>query len=278
MEMSYYHIMQFIVVGIGGGIMGGFFGVGAAIIMVPLLIFWVFPALHVPPEIIVQLAFGTSLAIVIPTALSSSLTHSKAGNVSWRIVCYLVITGLAGSYIGSMLAARMNGTLLKFLFALLLTATALQMFAEKKGPEAAPPQTPAGVIPALALGLVVGLFSGFFGVGGGVIAIPLMVGFMGIPIHRSMGTSISFVLFVSMVGTAGYIVNGWDKAGLPPYSLGYVHTWGWILAGIPSIFFAKWGAQWAKKTKPRHLQQAFAALLAVSGLRMLWDAVRLFLA
>ncbi len=82
MGLSGYNVMQFVVVGIGGGIMGGFFGVGAAIIMVPLLIYWVFPAMNVPADTIVHLAFGTSLAIVIPTALSSSLAHSKAGNVT----------------------------------------------------------------------------------------------------------------------------------------------------------------------------------------------------
>jgi uncharacterized protein len=278
MELNYCHVMQFILVGIGGGVMGGFFGVGAAIIMVPLLIFWVFPSLAVPPGILVQLAFGTSLAIVIPTALSSSLTHSKAGNVAWRVVLSLVITGPAGSYLGSVLAAKLNGALLKSLFALLQTSVALQMFLQKKGSESAAASAPTGVKPALAVGLLVGLFSGFFGVGGGVIAIPLMVRFMGIPIHRAVGTSISFVFFVSIVGTAGYIINGWGKAGLPPYCLGYVHAWGWILAGIPSIFFAKWGAQRAKRTKPQHLQQAFAVLLALSGLRMLWDTLRLFLA
>jgi|GEM_PF-3438520 uncharacterized membrane protein YfcA len=45
MEMSWYHGAQFIVIGIAGGVMGGFFGVGAAIVMVPLLIYWAFPAL-----------------------------------------------------------------------------------------------------------------------------------------------------------------------------------------------------------------------------------------
>lgn len=278
MEFSLYNVLQFIVVGIGGGIMGGFFGVGAAIIMVPLLIYWVFPSLGVPMNIIVHLAFGTSLAIIIPTSLSSSLTHSKAGNVMWPLVFYLVITGLPGSYLGSMMAAKLSATLLKSLFAILLTSVALQMLLQKKG--ARGPDAPAGthVFSALAVGLLVGLFSGFFGVGGGIIAIPLMVRFMGIPVHRSVGTSISFVFFVSLVGTTGYVINGWGKAGLPVHSLGYVHTWGWILAGIPSIFFAKWGATWARNTKPRHLEQAFAVLLTLVGLKMLWDTLRVLFA
>lgn len=274
MEMSWHNAAQFIVIGVAGGVMGGFFGVGEAIVMVPLLIFWAFPALHVAPGIIVHLAFGTSLAIVIPTALSSSLAHSKAGNVSWRVVLYLVATGLAGSYIGATLATNLSGGFLKFLFAVLLTGVAVQMFLDRKtiGNGPASPERPGAT---LVVGFLTGLFSGFFGVGGGVIAIPLMVGFLGIPIHRSIGISISFVFFASIVGTAGYIVHGWAKPGLPPYCLGYVYAWGWFLAGIPSIFFAKWGTMWAKKTKPVLLQRAFAVLLAVVGVRMLRDSVRL---
>jgi accessory colonization factor AcfC len=273
MEVSWYHGAQFIVIGIAGGVMGGFFGVGAAIVMVPLLIYWAFPALHVASEIMVHLAFGTSLAIVIPTALSSSLTHSKAGNVTWRVVLYLVVTGLAGSYLGAALSANLSGALLKSLFAVLITGVAVQMFLDK-APGGGSSSRPH-LVPTLVVGLLTGLFSGFFGVGGGVIAIPLMVRFLGIPIHRSVGISISFVFFASIVGTAGYIVHGWGKPGLPPYSLGYVYTWGWVLAGVPSIFFAKWGAMWARKTKPVHLRRAFALLLAIVGVKMIWGSLSL---
>jgi hypothetical protein len=276
MEMSWYNAAQFIVIGIAGGVTGGFFGVGAAIVMVPLLIFWAFPALQVAPGIMVHLAFGTSLGIVIPTALSSSLTHSKAGNVTWRVVLYLVVTGLAGSYLGSALAANLSGPLLKALFAVLLMGVAVQMLLDKKTTENGP-ASPAKPVSTLVVGFLTGLFSGCFGVGGGVIAIPLMVRFLGIPIHRSVGISISFVFFASIVGTAGYIAHGWGKPGLPPYSLGYVYTWGWVLAGIPSIFFAKWGATWAKKTRPVLLQRAFAVLLAIVGVRMLWDSAKFLL-
>jgi uncharacterized membrane protein YfcA len=274
--MSWYSTAQFIVIGIVGGAMGGFFGVGAAIVMVPLLIFWAFPALHVAPGIMVHLAFGTSLAIVIPTALSSSLTHSKAGNVTWRVVLCLVATGLAGSYMGAALAANLSGVLLKSLFALLLTGVAVQMFLDKKASKAGSSSS-SRLVATLAVGFLTGVFSGFFGVGGGVVAIPLMVRFLGIPIHRSVGISISFVFFASIVGTAGYMAHGWGKPGLPPYSLGYVYTWGWVLAGIPSLLFAKWGATWSKKTKPVLLQRAFAVLLAIVGVRMLWDSLRFFL-
>ncbi len=238
--------------------------------MIPLLIYWAFPALNASPEIMVHLAFGTSLAIIIPTSLSSSLAHSKAGNVTWRIVFLLVATGLVASFLGSYLAAQLSGAMLKAIFGLLLVILALQMFFQKKGPEDSAKHPYPEALPVLLVGFLGGLFSGFFGLGGGVLLIPLMVRYLRISIHRSVGISISFVVFASLVGTLGYIYNGWGRANLPAHALGYVYTWGWIFAGVPSIFFAQWGARLARQTRPLRLRRVFALLLLAVGLRMLF--------
>ena len=100
--------------------------------MIPLLTFWAFPALQVHPEVMVHLAFGTSLAIIIPTSLSSSLAHSRAGNVVWKVVVLLSVTGILGSFLGSTLAATLQGPVLKTLFGIVLVLTSAQMLFQKK--------------------------------------------------------------------------------------------------------------------------------------------------
>jgi uncharacterized membrane protein YfcA len=72
------------------------------------------------------------------------------------------------------------------------------------------------------------------------------------------------------VGTGGYIINGFGHPHLPRFALGYVHTLGWVLAGIPSIFLAQWGAQLAHKVRPLRLRRVFAMLLMMVGIRMLF--------
>ena len=268
MEISLLGISSFLVIGMAVGFLAGFLGVGGGIIMVPLLYFWAFPAIHIPPEIIVHMCFGTSLAIIIPTSLSSSYAHAKAGNVDWHMVLLLTVPGILGSFLGSTLAAHVNGSLLKSFFGVLLMAISAQMIFQKKGAEKtdrsfSPPSWATG-----ATGFLVGVFSAFLGLGGGVLAVPIMVRFLGVPIHRAVGISISFVLFASIVGTVGYIVNGWGNPHLPTFALGYIHTWGWVLAGVPAVFLAPWGARWGRKTRPRHLRQAFALLLMFVGIRM----------
>jgi len=270
MEISFFNIFQFIVIGIAVGSVGGFLGVGGGAIMIPLLHYWAFPAMHVSPEVIVHLSFGTSLAIIIPASLSSSWAHARAGNVSWRLVFLLAVPGLLGSFLGSTMAALLEGALLRSLFGSLLIILSMQMLLQKKGPEGVGGHSSSRPLATLIIGLLVGVFSGFFAVGGGVIAIPLMVRFLGIPIYRAVGISIAFVFFASLIGTGGYILNGFGHTHLPPYALGFVYTPGWVLAGLPSIFLAQWGARLAHKTRPHRLRRAFAVLLTFVGIRMLF--------
>ena len=270
MEISLYNILQFAFIGTSVGFLSGFLGVGGGIIMIPLLRYWAFPSMNISPEVIVHLSFGTSLAIIIPTSLSSSLAHSRAGNVPWRVVLQLAIPGIPGSLLGSTLAAHLKGPLLIKLFALFLIVLAIQMLFQKKEVGESERFISPPFLPTVFIGFFVGIFSGFFGLGGGVIAVPLMARFLGIPIHRALGISIAFVFCASLVGTAGYVFNGWGEPNLPSFTLGFVHLLGWLLAGIPSIFLGQWGARLSQKTRPVRLRRVFAALLLLVGIRMLF--------
>lgn len=269
LEFTFFNACQFIIIGLIVGFMGGFLGVGGGVIIIPLLSYWVFPAMKVPPEVIMHMAFGTSLAIIIPTSLSGSFAHARNGNIRWSIVLLLVIPGVGGSFLGATIASFLPGNLLKVLFGVLLFFLSGQMLWEKEEMQIGGENKEGEPKPrALVIGFIVGVFSGLFGLGGGVIAIPLMVRFLKIPIHRAMGISIAFVFFVSLVGTLGYIFHGWGKGQLPPFSLGYVHGWGWIMAGIPSLFLARLGAHLACQTHPLRMRKIFALLLFLIGLRM----------
>ena len=67
------------------GFLAGLLGIGGGVILVPLFL-WLFPLAGFPEQLIVHTAFGTSLAIIIPTSFSSTLGHRKRGNVDWHMV------------------------------------------------------------------------------------------------------------------------------------------------------------------------------------------------
>jgi hypothetical protein len=269
-DISFFHIFPFLIIGVAVGFLGGFLGVGGGPLMIPLLTFWAFPAMHIPPENIFHLSLGTSLAIIIPISISGSWAHAKLGNIDWRVVFLLALPGILGSFLGSALAAYLKGPMLKTLFGVLLISIAVQMFFQKKSWGNDTRHVLPRISIVLIIGFLVGLFSGFFAVGGAVIAIPLMIRFLGIPLHKAIGNSIAFVFFASFVGTAGYVYNGWGKPNLPPFTLGYVHLLGWVLAGIPSIFFSQWGAKVARRTNPFRLRRAFAVVLMIVGFWMMF--------
>jgi uncharacterized membrane protein YfcA len=258
------------VIGSVVGFVGGYLGVGGGAITIPLLYYWAFPDMHVSPEVMVHLCLGTSLAVIIPPALSSALAHRRTGNIDERIVLLMVIPGIAGSFLGSTLSAHLRGPLLKTLFATLLIALAVQMFLQRERMGKFQGDSPVLPIPTLWLGLLVGFFSGFFGLGGGVVAVPLMLRFLHLSIHRTVGISITVVFFASLVGTVGYIYNGWGHPLLPRYAWGFVYPFGAVLAGVPSVFVAYAGAHLAHRTHPTRLRKIFAFLLLGTGVRMLF--------
>ena len=268
MGFSLFIALEFILIGAVTGFLGGFLGIGGGAVMIALLNYWVFPSLGVSPRVMIHLCFGTSLAIIIPFSIAGSLAQTRIGNVNWRLVGLLAVTGLLGSFLGTTVTAYLPSHVLRPLFGVLLVLISAQMLWRKKEP-ADPAETvapkPAAV---LAVGAAVGMFSGLFGLGGGVIGIPLMVKVLRLPIHQAVGNSLALVMFTSLVGAAGYVLHGWNDPNLPPHSLGYVHIPGWILSGLPSIPLSSLGVKLARKTKPAGLRRVFALVLGAVGLRM----------
>jgi len=93
------------VLGAAAGIMAGLLGIGGGTVVVPMLVF-AFSWQNLPPEIIIHMAIGTSLASIMFTAVSSSLAHHKRGGVNWTVVKSIALGIIIGTYGGSFIAAR----------------------------------------------------------------------------------------------------------------------------------------------------------------------------
>lgn len=103
--------MNFVIAGIIGlvsGVASGLFGVGGGIIMVPAMIYFLSP-----PIKDIKQAIGTSLVVIIPTALMGSYKHYQQGNIEWRTVAALIPMALVGSYLGAWLTTQLSADNLK---------------------------------------------------------------------------------------------------------------------------------------------------------------------
>ncbi len=261
-------LLLFAVLGSSAGFLAGLLGIGGGVILVPLFLV-IFGLAGFPPDIIVHAAFGTSLAIIIPTSVSSTLGHRKRGNVDWHQVGFLALGGVGGALIGAALAARLSGDWLKGLFGVMQILVGVKMFLFKPR---LPPIREENVssLPLLGVGLVGGAFSAFFGVGGGVVAVPLMVIALQLPIQLAVGNSSALIVISSLTGALSYIAHGWHIPDLPASSLGYVNLLVAAIVAPFSILCARLGVRVASRIAHAKLVSIFSLLLILIGLRMLY--------
>jgi len=112
-------VLGFVVLGLVTGLIASTMGVGGGIIFVPsLVVFFGFAQ---------QTAQGTSLAIILPTAMVGTYLHAKKGRVEWRVVLLIAAGGVVGGLIGSRAALALDPDLLRRMFAALLVAIAIRM-------------------------------------------------------------------------------------------------------------------------------------------------------
>jgi uncharacterized protein len=105
------HFLIAALIGLVSGVTSGLFGVGGGIIMVPAMVL-----LLSPPIRDIKQAIGTSLVVIIPTALAGSWKHIQQGNVDWRTALALAPLAMAGSYLGAWLTQHISAGNLKRAF------------------------------------------------------------------------------------------------------------------------------------------------------------------
>jgi hypothetical protein len=260
-------ILMFAAFGTFAGFLAGLLGIGGGVILVPLFL-WAFSQVGIENSILVHVAIGTSLTIIFPTTVSSTLGHFRNGHVNPTQVLYLSFGAVVGALCGSTFATFVNGEVLKGLFGLMQIGVAIKILIPTEIMHMEPERT----IPPRSLilvGLAAGTFSAFFGVGGGVIAVPMMLLILHLPIHRAVGNSSAMIVLSSVVGALSYVAHGWSVPQLPDWTFGYVNLLVVAIVAPFTIVAARFGARLAARFERDKLMRIFAYLLIVIGLRLL---------
>ena len=252
--------------GMVAGTVSGAFGVGGGSLMTPVQ-YWLSLAGGLDGSLATRLAFGTSLAVIIPTMISGALAHHRRGAVDWQAAVPMGVAAVFGGFAGGLAAARLPGSLLRIGFAAFLLVIAVRMVLDIR--ECTTCESRGSVPRFLSIGFVIGVVSGLTGLGGGALLVPVLVILLGYPIHRAVGTSSATLIFSSAGAVTGYIVAGWGMAGLPPWSAGYVNLPTAAILAVTTIPCARLGVRFAHSRSGRNLQVLFAGLLVVVGVSML---------
>jgi uncharacterized membrane protein YfcA len=237
--------------------------------MVPVL-YWLIPAMGGSQDIAIKIAIGTSLLVILPTAISGTWRHDKKKAIQWKTALTLGLCALVGAVAGATMAVHLPGGILEKGFGGLVLAIALWMglgLMPKLSRENKEPRENLGL--AAACGFPIGMVSGLTGLGGGALIVPVLVLALNFPMHIAVGTSVASIILSSLGGSVGYIVNGLGVSGLLPYSLGYVNLPIWLCLAATSIPLAQLGARAAHALPAKPLRYIFIAFMVYSGLRMI---------
>ncbi|MGZ5365412.1 MAG: sulfite exporter TauE/SafE family protein [Mycobacterium sp.] len=180
-------------VGVALGLLGG----GGSILTVPLLAY--------VAGMEAKQAIATSLLVVGVTSAVGAVTHARAGRVQWRTGLIFGAAGMAGAYLGGVLARFIPGTVLLIGFAFMMIATAIAMLRGRKSIAESAQHRRIPVAKILAEGLVVGLVTGLVGAGGGFLVVPALVLLGGLPMPIAVGTSLIVIAMKSFGGLSGYL-------------------------------------------------------------------------
>jgi uncharacterized protein len=262
--------------GVAIGFISGLLGIGGGIIMTPVQL-WLYNSQGWSTDIAVKIAFATSLAVIFPTAASGVWRHHRQGNINWQAAVTMGIFTAVGSFGGAWLAARLPGSSLKIAFGIMGLLISLRMLTVKISDAARPINQNRWLW--ILIALPVGVITGLLGIGGGVLVIPALVLLLKFRLREAAATSLAIMLFTSIGGIAGYIINGFQANDLPAYTIGYIFWPGWIALSVTSIIFAQLGAVAAHKIPGKILNYIFIALLVYVSLNMLgvtsWIAQKL---
>lgn len=257
-------LLLYLLLGAAAGLLAGLFGVGGGLVIVPVLVFS-FAAQGMSPEILTHLAVGTSLATIIFTSINSLLEHHRKGAVRWPLFRWLTVGILAGSVLGALTAAAIQGPWLQKIIGTFAVIIAVQLALDLKPKGSRDvPGTPGLV----AAGGVIGWASAIFGIGGGSLTVPFLA-WRRVAMQQAVATSAACGLPIAIAGTLSFIWTGWGHAQLPPWSLGFIYLPALVGIAVTSMFFARIGARLAHRLSPRLLKRLFALLLFAVGLSFL---------
>lgn len=180
------------VVGVAAGALGGLFGVGGGLVIVPGLV-----SLAGMDR---RLAHGTSLAATLPIAAASLLTYLAHDNVDWPVALFLAIGAIAGAVAGTQLLRVIPKRLLTIIFVITVLATATRLFlgTDTTGRD---DLTVWMAMLLVVIGFLTGTLAGLLGIGGGVVMVPAMIVLLGEMPVVAKGTSVAVIVPTAIMGT-----------------------------------------------------------------------------
>lgn len=238
--------------GATAGVVSGTLGVGGGIILVPFLV--------ITAHWQQKRAQATALVLVAMAALAGVMTYAYAGWVAFAPAGIITVGGLVGALGGSAVVKRVHNHWLQVAFGILLALVAVRLlWPTGEAPENldnVPPLTVSLIAIYLASGLAMGFLSALFGIGGGILLVPILVTILDYDQRLAAGTSLAVMVPIALVGALRL-----TRPGFTDWRIGARLGIGGVIGGLV-------GARLGLVLPTEILTVAFALLLVVVSVRM----------
>jgi hypothetical protein len=249
-----------IVLGFAAGFASGAFGIGGGSITTPAIRLLLMESSDI--------ALGTPLPIIFPSALVGGMNYWRSGKVNHRAFLYCSVFGIAGTVVGSLSTALVDTRYIMIITALIIIYLAYRTFMTALG------RDPYGILreksrptrmdawKLVLVGLAAGFFSGFLGLGGGTVLIPAFLFFLHMEVKESLGTSLVVIAALALPGTFIHTY------------LGHVDWWIvlWMTLGVAPGAYV--GSFFTLRARNRRILFLFALILLAVGIIFIFKEVK----
>ena len=233
------------------GILGSIIGLGGGIIIVPVLTFLGFSP---------KLAVSNSLFAVFSNSVGSTVAYAKQKRVEFSLGWKLGLMAVPGTILGAFISSDLSSEIFKVLFALVLISSASYIFLKRKIEEKSVDISRLLLVFSAGASFFAGIISSLFGIGGGLIFVPLMVVALGISMKRAAPTSQFILMFASF---SGLIVH--SMLGHPDYYQALLLSIGAFAGGIL-------GARLSLEIKENKLKIIVVIVLIAAAIKLIIDS------
>ena len=266
-----YYLFAFVMAltAIPVGFTAGLFGIGGGLISVPVL-YYIFGSLGLNNDYVMHLAVGTSFAIIVPTSISSVLTHHKFKAVDFNIVKTYGLYAILGAILGTIFTSTLKTEqlILFFVIVTFFLGIYLIFLKEKKIESNLNFKTHYKIF----FGFISGFVSAPMGIGGAIMNVPVLK-FFGFSINRAIGSAAAVGFLIATTASIGFLITGNYKEINAPLSIGFINIPAFLIFVPITIFMAKFGARTVHNIDKKLITKLFGFFNLLVSTRLFFEYI-----
>ncbi|AJZ75194.1 sulfite exporter TauE/SafE family protein [Candidatus Nitrosotenuis cloacae] len=247
-----FESLWLIPLGFVAGVIGSIIGLGGGIVVVPVLTF-----LGVPHTI----SSSSSLFAAFSNSVASTVSYSKQKRVDYKTGLRLGLMSIPGTILGAVISAQATPDLFKILFAVVLIASCYYLFIKKNLDTKQGNLSKKMLVASSVISFFAGILSSFFGIGGGIIFVPLMMIGLGLLVKNATATSQLILMFSSASGMITHTL------------LGHADFEYALLLSIGAFAGGLLGARLSLEIKENRLRLLIVAVILIAAIKLILDSM-----